>query len=143
MPRNWGALSLARAGRTVPTNWAIHPRPAQYENAFFYLSDLWKQWAQGDTINSKIALVSGQELGTIAPALLPVFHWEWASLSGSVVGLQREPNQAPVLTASGTLLNADTSMLNRTTLTISGSLQRELDEREIRVLRPRFARLKP
>lgn len=141
--RNWAALGLGRAARTIPS-WS--PRPAAYDTYWFWLTLRYGQWAKdGQTISGTVALVSGENLGVIAPALLsyPRAGWGYRALSGIQFNNRTEPDVIPFLSHSGSLLNHDSSMLNRTHLTVSGTLQRELDERHKRTLRPNFVKRSP
>ncbi len=134
MPRNFAASGLARAARTAP-DWVSTPDYAD-------LAALWGDWSKGDTIDSRIALVSGSRIGVIAPALMPYPRpgWGFTSASGTIVGFANEPDSTPVVGSAGTLMPNDADMLDRVTITASGTLVRELDERTTRVLRPTFAR---
>jgi len=140
MGRNWGASALARSGRTIPS-WS--PRPLAYDEDYFWLTLRWGQWAgDGATISGTVALVSGESMGEIAPALLPYPFAGWGYNTDSVIGFgtRTEPYVVPVLSQSGTFLFHDSTFLDRCWLSVSGTLQRELDEREKRTFRPNFVK---
>jgi hypothetical protein len=81
-------------------------------------------------------------MGEIAPAFLPYPFAGWGYNTDGAIGFgtRTEPDVVPVLSQSGTLLYHDSTFLDRCWLSVSGTLQRELDEREKRTFRPTFAK---
>ena len=135
MNRNWGATSLARMARTAPT-WQV--RPASYLNNYEWLAALWGDWSRGLPIASRTPLGTSIRIDTAAPALMPFPRagWGFVSSTASVIGATDEPQSSPQLLAAGSLASVSVQPP-------VGSLQRLLDDRSSKVLRPAFARRKP
>lgn len=135
MTRNWGSESLARFARTVPT-WQTPS--ASYSNNYQWLAALTQAWATGFIVGGRTAFGSGVRLDTIAPSFMPYPRagWGFVTTASSIIGADNEPQTTPLQTATGTLASA-------TVLPPAGSLQRVLDQRTTRILRPLFARRKP
>jgi len=114
-------------------------RPASISNTYTRLSELAYLWGRGDTVGGLTALGSGVSLEAASPALLPYPYTGWGvkTDSSSIVGAVDYPLQTPQLTASGTL--AEPNMESNPTIG-TNTFQGVLDAREVRVLRPTFAR---
>lgn len=108
-------------------------------NDYSRFAELWGDWANGVSIDGKIALVASADLGEFAPALLPYPRggWGFISAANSFVGAYTEPNSAPKLAIEGG--NQIKDPVNNPVSGI-GTMQYALDSRDTNRLRPTFSR---
>lgn len=120
-------------------------RPAPSSTTYSRFASLVEGWnnnlalatTQGTTIRPLPS--ASQSIQTVAPALLPYpfAGWGFKSETGYFHGNMESPEATPLLTVSGTLTEQGTAS---NPMVGSGTLQGSLDAREVRFLRPTFAR---
>ena len=120
-------------------------RPAPSSTTYSRFASLVEGWnnnlplttTQGTTIRPLPS--ASQSIQTVAPALLPYpfAGWGFKSETGYFHGNMESPEATPLLTVSGTLTEQGTAS---NPMVGSGTLQGSLDAREVRFLKPTFAR---